>query len=376
LKRILVIPHSPSLKVKVRSLELARQLAQKNCVFYLTWSPYTPPSLQKIWQEVRDFFFPSVKKNFLKNFLKDIHLVKISSLYRPQKIMNKYNCWQLGRLIKKHKIEMVISANTYYYPVPHLSGGKYIYDLVDDHLSICAPKTKEYTQRFIKTEIKKANQVITITSSLARLIEKQFQRRAKVIPNGVDLKKFASFPPRELEKIKEKYQLKNKFVIGYIGYHGEWSGLDFLIEVFQRLSLANSCLFIVGGGEEVEKWLVKNKDERIIFTGPISPEKVHFYFKVIDLGVLPFISHPFTEHSFPLKVLEYGAAEKIVISTPLKELARANLPYIVLTERKVEAWVQAILKTKTKKWSPEWRNVLQKYDWREIGRRLKEVLEE
>ncbi|MFH1613298.1 MAG: hypothetical protein ABIB46_06240 [bacterium] len=153
--------------------------------------------------------------------------------------MAKYNCWQITKFIKKHKIDVVINANTYYYPSPKLKNVKYIYDLVDEHTSICISKTKNYIENFIKNEIEKSNEVITISNSLSKIIKEKYNKDAILIPNGVSLFQFSNFSNTELEGIREKYKLKGKFVIGFIGYHGSWSGLDFLIEVFNKLDIPN-----------------------------------------------------------------------------------------------------------------------------------------
>lgn len=373
-KNILIIPHSPLLNVKIRSQEISKILEKKNNVYYLIWDPYlsiSPKTLfKKILNEIKQIFLFKPKIVLKNNLL----FVKISTLYRPQKNMGKYNQWQLTRFIKKYKINLVISANTYYYPVPKIKNVKYIYDLVDDHTSICISKTKNYVENFIKNEIEKADKIITISNSLIKIIKERYQKNAVFIPNGVFLSQFTEFSEIELEAIREKYKLKGKFVIGFIGNHGSWSGLDFLIEVFNKLNISNKCLFIVGGGSEIEK-LEKLANENIIFTKSISPEKINLYFKVIDLGVLPFVKIPFTDYAFPLKVLEYGAAGKKVIATPLQELVYLNFPHIVLTERKIENWVYAIEKEKNNIWNSEWDEAIKKYDWNVIIQKLQKIIE-
>ncbi|MFH1613297.1 MAG: glycosyltransferase [bacterium] len=133
-------------------------------------------------------------------------------------------------------------------------------------------------------------------------------------------------------------------------------------------------MFIIGGGSEIEKF-EKLANENIIFTQNISPEKIHLFFKVIDLGVLPFIKIPFTDYAFPLKVLEYGASQKKVIATPLQELVYLNFPHLVLTERKIENWVNAIKKEKNSIWNQEWNEIIKKYNWNVIIQKLQKIIE-
>jgi glycosyltransferase involved in cell wall biosynthesis len=77
--------------------------------------------------------------------------------------------------------------------------------------------------------------------------------------------------------------------------------------------------------------------------GPIPTDEIWDYFHAADLGLLPFILAPVTHHCLPLKVLEFGAAGKPVLATPLHELQRLALPHIRFAEYDIDAWRRALL---------------------------------
>src|ERR1044071_105408 len=70
-----------------------------------------------------------------------------------------------------------------------------------------------------------------------------------IIPNGVDLGKFSA---RKSDLVRlDRWNFKNKMVIGFIGSFFRYEGLDLLIEAFARLVRTRSDigLLLVGDGE-------------------------------------------------------------------------------------------------------------------------------
>lgn len=368
MKNILIIPHSPSLNVKVRSLEFAKCLANEYNIYYLTWNPYYPISFKKISLETKDFFR---KINVCRK--DNIYFTKISILHRPLNFMLRYNEFQIKRFLIRYHIDIVINANAYFFKIPKIKNILYIYDLVDYHLGSCIEKTKVYMENFIKDEINKADKIIVPSYSLQTIIKKEYKKESIVIPTGINLETFKNISKEVIDKIITKYNLRNKFVIGYIGFHSNWSGLEFLINCFQKIKTKETVLFIVGEGSEVDK--LKNKMiDGIIFTGQISPSIIQNYFQVIDIGVLPFVKNTFTDYALPIKIIEYGAAEKITIANKLLELQKINFPYVLFAEENnVLSWIEQIRKAKECKWNSEWNKTVEQYDYNIIKEKLKKL---
>lgn len=72
----------------------------------------------------------------------------------------------------------------------------------------------------------------------------------------------------------------------------------------------------------------------------------------------------------PLKILEYSAARKPIISTPLKLLQETKCPHVIIPEHNPEAWFNAIQTLKTKTWESEWDKFIEGYDWGNIAKNL------
>ena len=242
-------------------------------------------------------------------------------------------------------------------------GRPYFLDIVDLPSSHAMRRWKEMGPR--------ASGVITITEGIRDEL-RRIGLDAEVISNGADVEKFRR---ARGDAVRRAHGLGGRFVIAYIGNHAEWAGLLFLLDVFKLVKARRSdaCLLVVGPGSEIPKAKEKMSREKIrdvIFTGPVSVSEVAAYFAACDLGVLPFERDPHANLSFPIKVIEYNAARKIVVATPLKVLQTIRLPGVALVERNVAAWVDEIERSSKMAWEPRWDESVEPYDWARQAARL------
>ena len=96
-----------------------------------------------------------------------------------------------------------------------------------------------------------------------------------VLKNAIDVEKYA-FSEDCRKKIRDEFNIKDKFVVGHVGrFHPQKNHL-FLVDIFAELhkQCPNSILMLVGSGELMDP--VKEKvadlklDKSVIFTGPRS----------------------------------------------------------------------------------------------------------
>lgn len=143
--------------------------------------------------------------------------------------------------------------------------------------------------------------------------------KIEIVPNGVDTELFRKRSP---EKIRNKYGLNDTFVIGYVGVLREWVDLNPLFVAIKNLrKKCNIKLMVVGGGVGYEKSVKYVKDcgleKNVIFTGTIPYTQVPEYISAMDVCVVPFKTDAISKNSLPLKLFEYMACEKPVISTKI-----------------------------------------------------------
>ena len=381
--RILIIPHQPNRNVKVRAMELARHLASQPEyeVYVLVWrvrARHYPNLLNKISFKINEAIESATLQPKIR-LEEGVRWVTIPHLLAPYPLNQRFNQRQIETFIQQQGMQAVISGNAFHFPMPEAQDCLRIYDVVDDHIT---PKSNAHWKRtrvFTLKELKKADHVLTISHALQAELQTLGYTHSTLIPNGVDLAAFAPEIALSVAAIQERYDLKQRFTIGYIGNHGWWAGMDLLLAAFKQLHarLPESRLLIVGPGEEIERYQRQESNRpEIIFTGAIPPVEIAAYFKACSVGVLPFTPCPFTDNAMPLKILEYGAAHKRVLATPLKELKTLQFPHVQLIEPHAERWAEALIAEALNptSWNDEWNDTIARYDWTRLWEPVDAIL--
>jgi PEP-CTERM/exosortase A-associated glycosyltransferase len=155
----------------------------------------------------------------------------------------------------------------------------------------------------------------------------------KITPvfNGVNVDDFKSVPPDA--EFQEKWKLKGKTIIGFIGSFYHYEGLDLLIKAFARIAAKcdDAILLLVGGGEMDKELRKLGADlglaDRILMPGRIPHERVPGVYAMIDILAYPRQPMRLTELVTPLKPLEAMAMGKALVASDVgghKELIRNN----------------------------------------------------
>ena len=141
------------------------------------------------------------------------------------------------------------------------------------------------------------------------------KNKSKIIPNGVDTRLF-----RDYGKIKREELNLNGFIVGYVGVLREWVDL---MPVFMALKDLNKDIkmLVVGKEGQFERNVYLAKQcgvaDRVIFTGMVPYSQVPAYISAMDACLIPFQRGAISENALPLKLFEYMACSRPVISTEL-----------------------------------------------------------
>lgn len=115
-------------------------------------------------------------------------------------------------------------------------------------------------------------------------------KKFTVIPNGIDFDKF-KFNNDLRDKLRKKYNIENKFVIGHVGRMDMAKNQLFLIDVFYEFQKnnTNSVLVLVGNGELKEKIEFKikslNIENKVLLLGVKS--NINEIYSMFDLFAFP-----------------------------------------------------------------------------------------
>ena len=115
--------------------------------------------------------------------------------------------------------------------------------------------------------------------------------KSKVVYNGIDVGKFR-FNNEYREDIRNKYSIRDKFVIGSLGRLDKQKNNDFMIDIINSFAgYDNIILMIVGTGateNELKNMCIDlHLDKKVIFTG--NQVETYKYYCAFDCFILPSI---------------------------------------------------------------------------------------
>ena len=217
---------------------------------------------------------------------------------------------------------------------------KIAYDCVDDSLSF--PEFARSKYRDVEIELIKSSSVCVATSKL--LVDKiiKYNPKCTYVPNGVDFEHFNSVMKAAESSLNSEVSGLKHPVIGFIGAVFDWIDVDLIVKLAQVHP--EYTVLLVGPVNYAKQKL--ETQPNIVMVGTKPYESLPSYLSNIDVCLIPFKINNITLASNPIKMYEYLAAGKPVISTALPEVISnaSDVVYIGTDEqdflRKVEAAIK------------------------------------
>jgi glycosyltransferase involved in cell wall biosynthesis len=229
----------------------------------------------------------------------------------------------------------------------------------------------------IRNSIERAKKVTVITEALARVL-KIPSNKCVLIPNGVDTDQF-----RNYGCTKKELGLKG-FIIGYVGVLREWVDLGTVFSALKGLREEINMLVVGREGlfnENIRLARRYGVSGRVTFVGAVPYSQVPRYISAMDIALIPFRRNPITESALPLKLFEYMACERPVISTKLRgvtEVAGDRIVYASgveeLRTRILELYKNEDLRRRLALEGRKFVNT--NYSWPKICEKMERVLQE
>ncbi|MFA5163963.1 MAG: glycosyltransferase family 4 protein [Candidatus Omnitrophota bacterium] len=251
--------------------ELTKHLARLGCdVTVLTRAPYVDCSIAS-HNSVKLIHLPAIRNKFLEAYCHTFYGIIVARKLNPdilhiQAIGPGFFC--LFARILGLKVVLTSHGSNY----KHQKWGRFSRSF----LKFCEYMGVSY-----------ANKVIAISQNIANEIKTQYNREAKVIPNGVEI------PQVEAESnTLDEYGLENKKYIIAVGRFVAGKGFEDLIEAFGRASLSSFKL-VIAGDADVEDDYSRELKERarrmpnVVLTGFITGKPLKELYSHAGLFVLP-----------------------------------------------------------------------------------------
>lgn len=370
--KIIIIPHSVWTNIPTRAEYFINHLKKDHEVHLITWTMPYPLKFETISKNLlksREKFTQEVDKNLF------VHHVSRPWILPP--FNNSSFKKQLKEIIDEYDIDVIFSESFIFDFVPSFENIPVFYDMVDDHLSFFknAPASQKIVGKFGRVnkatidQLKNSDKTFFVSSVLEDDY-KSLCKKSVVLPNGVDLKKYKN---THQDKYIDKYGLEEyDVVLGYVGYFGEWSNLyRTVININKFLKEQNGAIIIVGIGPEVD-FLKKNfkENNRLIFTGMISPDEIPSVTKTFDIGLLPFKKCKYTDAASPIKYFEYAAANIKTVSSDLEEVKRINFNNSFFFEN-IENISVSLLKSMDSNFdAKQLKKSVKEFDWNILAKNL------
>jgi len=183
-----------------------------------------------------------------------------------------------------------------------------IYYCIDEYIDSeylqNSPKLRTEIQK-LENNFLKSSDLIFFTSSYLAYKKSYLAKESYVLENAVN----ENFFKTHTKKLKNLNNLKRP-IIGYCGGLNFRLGFNYLEKIASDFSTGS--IVLIGGGTPTKK-LMEHKN--VHFFGLEPYEKIPSYINNFDVCIIPFLMNERAKSAFPLKLYEYFALGKPVVTT-------------------------------------------------------------
>lgn len=284
-----------------RPQHISNNLSKNNCLVF--YEVTTMTDKVKIYKKFSDNLYLFNYNNkalnkILMNCLKDINKPKYIQLYSTD--------WKLS----VENIENYIA-----------NGFKFIYEYID-HISPVLSGTKDLPKNisdkyeYILNHKKNVYVVVTADNLEKDIIEKRGKENLIFSSNGVDYNFFQTID-KDYKFESEFTKVLNKPCICYYGALASWFDYD-LIKKINDTNKYNIVLFGIKYDESFDLSGI-NELKNVYFFGPRDYKVLKNYASKMDVMIIPFVLNDITSSTSPVKLFEYMAMKKPIVTTDMLE---------------------------------------------------------
>lgn len=306
---------------------------------------------------------------------KKMKLVKRSSKLRKSFFLFLYENIKNVFLLNKYKSDIIIS-NDHLMSVPLCIACKmkkipFIFDNLDDWVNM---EKKIHIRLMLKYCILpllySLSTATTNTSCMLMEAAKKYNRKSFLIPNGVSIEHINKF---------DRYICSNDSnKVHFIATLRDWYDFDLMFEVFSQFPDVE--LHIHGKGPLYAHLVDKSKSYSNIYVdGYLDSSLIHKTIAQSLFGILPLKLNEMNECTSPIKLFDYWAAKKAVISSLTYEMGKIGGDCLLFADTKEEYLknIETLLNDKALRDSlgeDGYRKVKETYNYDKIGETFEKLL--
>jgi polysaccharide pyruvyl transferase CsaB len=224
-----------------------------------------------------------------------------------------YLCADLRRL-RRVANPIVIAANLRYLAeVPRLRHPFVIYDVLDV-LEISGPVTP--AKRAAHAQLLAGAGMVMVTSRLLLEEARRVRSDAVLVPNACEPAHFAPDGRRAVPEELADIVAAGGPIAGYYGALAEWFDYDVLDAVAERLP---HWWFVLIGPDYDGTAARLPARNNVRWLGLKDYASLPAYLQTFDVAMIPFVINEITRATSPVKLFEYMAGDRPIVTTPIEE---------------------------------------------------------
>lgn len=255
----------------------------------------------------------------IKKLSNNLYLVNYNNILLNRILMQELAKSQKPKYVQLYSTDWKLSVENIKNYIA--KGFKFIYEYIDD-ISPELAGTKNLPQNIIdKYEFAMSNDevIVVTTADLLKkdVVEHRGEKNLVVSSNGVDYDFFQSFDEDyEFEDEFKEILEKGKPIVCYYGALAKW----FDYELIKKIGETDKYSVVLFGIKYDESFDENLKDEKnIYFLGARDYKVLKNYARKCDILTIPFKINNITRATSPVKVFEYMALNKPIVTTDMNE---------------------------------------------------------
>lgn len=295
-----------------RPQHISRTLAKKRCLVFYEVTSMTD-DVDAIEKKTDNLYLVNFENPYISELL-FAHLDKES---KPKYLQFYSTDWTMSR----EYVEGFVAR-----------GYKILYEYIDDvtpDLAGTKELPRNIAEKFEYAMTNPDDVYVVATADLLykNVISRRGEKNSVFSTNGVDYDFYQSFDePFEFEDEFKQVLSRGKPIVGYYGAMARW--LDY--ELLKEISKTGKYTFVLFGvryDDSLDASGILNL-ENVVFFGPREYEKLKYYAKKIDVLTIPFVINDITRATSPLKLFEYMALHKPIVTSAMNECMKYKSPLI------------------------------------------------
>jgi len=199
---------------------------------------------------------------------------------------------------------------------------------------------KNFIWKYMRWFHKPLQRIFVPSNDTIEQLRRKGFRNLKVWPGGVDCELF--HPDYSKESVRKKYQIKEEFILSFVGRLAPEKDIDTLMKIAANIPLElNKKIhwLIVGDGPSKEE-MMKNALPNMTFTGYLNGGNLAEVYSASNLFVFPSATETFG--NVVIEALASGTPVIGANAGGVKSLVTSNKNGILCEPKKVEEFVRAI----------------------------------